>query len=79
MNIAEDLSAAFAETKSSQSDSHENGVKDMLAITIRLDTKAELNFDGYRYYPFDTLQAKLQIELSHFEFASKVFRFDVYR
>jgi hypothetical protein len=43
----------------------------MLAYTIRYDTKMETSYDQMGNYPFDTVDAKIKLELSHFDVEDK--------
>lgn len=50
----------------------------MLHYVIRCTLDAQTGDGEYSKFPFDTLTAKVRIELSHFKIEDTNYRFDVY-
>lgn len=79
--MVSDLSNKVVHVKSSEAgDGDDLEDKDILQWTIRVEETANVGDGDYDNYPFDTLEAALRIELSHFTLKDGTnYRFDVYR
>ena len=81
--LKDDLKVSARRAKSK--DWSEGMEEDMYSFTIRHDTTGETNYDQMASFPFDTTDAKVQLEISHFEIKNQetgrkiVYRFDCYQ